>query len=115
MRLEGKTALVTGAASGFGKGIAETFAREGARVAVLDVNGGAAASVAKALGAAHIAVACDVSRADAVATAVEEVLSAFGRLDIVVNNAGVSHRNQPMLDVGEEEFDRVFAVNVKSI
>lgn len=115
MRLNGKTALVTGAASGFGKGIAETFAREGARVAVLDVNGGAAREVAGGLGAAHLALTCDVSKAAQVEEAVGATIRAFGSLDIVVNNAGVTHPNQPMLEVSEAEFERVFAVNVKSI
>ncbi len=115
MRLSGKTALVTGAAQGFGRGIAETFAREGARVAVLDLQEGAAREVAQALGGGAIPLAADVSRADDVERASAQVLAAFGGLDILVNNAGVSHRNQPMLDVAEDEFDRVFAVNVKSI
>jgi len=115
MRLKGKTALITGGAQGFGYGIAETFVREGARVAVLDINGHKAQEAAKAIGDQAIAVACDVAKGDSVEAAVAQVLAAFGRLDIVVNNAGISHRNQPMLDVSEEEFDRVFAVNVKSI
>jgi 3-oxoacyl-[acyl-carrier protein] reductase len=115
MRLKGKTALITGGAQGFGFGIAETFVREGARVAVLDINGDKAEEAARAIGQQAIAVACDVGSARSVDSAVERVIAEFGRLDIVVNNAGISHRNQPMLDVSEEEFDRVFAVNVKSI
>ncbi|SFI36247.1 3-oxoacyl-[acyl-carrier protein] reductase [Bosea sp. OK403] len=115
MRLKGKTALITGAAQGFGLGIAETFVREGARVAVLDINADKAKEAAKAIGRKAFAVGCDVGRAKSVDKAVERVLAKFGRLDIVINNAGISHRNQPMLDVSEEEFDRVFAVNVKSI
>ncbi|APF38190.1 SDR family oxidoreductase [Chelatococcus daeguensis] len=115
MRLNGKTALVTGAASGFGKGIAATFAREGARVAVLDLDLASAEATAAEIGGGAIGVAADVSRWDQVEAAARTVLAAFGRLDILVNNAGVSHRNQPMLDVSEAEFDKVFAVNVKSI
>jgi len=115
MRLNGKAALVTGAASGFGKGIAATFAREGARVAVLDLNLAAAEAAAAEIGGGAIGVAADVSRWDQVEAAAKTILAAFGRLDILVNNAGVSHRNQPMLDVSEAEFDKVFAVNVKSI
>lgn len=115
MRLKGKTALITGAAQGFGLGIAETFVKEGARVAVLDLNGDKAKEAAKAIGGDAIAVTCDVAKGDSVDRAVAQVLAAFGRLDIVVNNAGTSHRNMPMIDVSEEEFDRVFAVNVKSI
>lgn len=115
MRLAGKTALVTGAAQGFGLGIAETFAREGARVALLDLNEGAAAEAAKRIGAGATALGCDVSKGPEVERAVGEAIRALGRLDIVVNNAGTTHRNRPMLEVTEEEFDRVFAVNVKSI
>jgi 3-oxoacyl-[acyl-carrier protein] reductase len=115
MRLKGKTALITGAAQGFGFGIAETFVREGARVAVLDLNGDKAEEAARAIGGEAFAVTCDVAKADSVDTAVARVIATFGRLDIVVNNAGTTHRNMPMTDVTEEEFDRVFAVNVKSI
>lgn len=114
-RLEGKTAIVTGAGQGFGEGIAETFAREGANVAVLDLNRATAENVAARLGGRAIAIAADVSKAAAVERATAETLKAFGRVDILVNNAGTSHRNQPMLDVTEAEFDAVFAVNVKSI
>ncbi len=115
MRLKGKTALVTGAAQGFGLGIAETFAREGAMVALLDLKREAAEEAARGIGEGAFALAGDVSVAADVDRAVSETLSAFGGLDILVNNAGVSHRNRPMLEVEEEEFDRVFAVNVKSI
>jgi 3-oxoacyl-[acyl-carrier protein] reductase len=115
MRLKGRTALVTGAAQGFGFGIAETFVREGARVAVLDINREKAQEAAKSIGRKAFAIACDVGKAKSVDAAVARVIKRLGRLDIVVNNAGISHRNQPMLDVSEEEFDRVFDVNVKSI
>ena len=115
MRLANKTALVTGAAQGFGLGIAETFAREGARVALLDLNEGAARDAAARIGSGAVALGCDVSKGDEVERAVAEAIRAFGRLDIVVNNAGTTHRNKPMIEVTEEEFDRVFAVNVKSI
>jgi 3-oxoacyl-[acyl-carrier protein] reductase len=115
MRLANKTALVTGAAQGFGLGIAETFAREGAKVALLDLQQGPAEAAARRIGGSAIALACDVSDGEQVDRAVQETIRAFGRLDIVVNNAGTTHRNKPMLDVTEEEFDRVFAVNVKSI
>jgi 3-oxoacyl-[acyl-carrier protein] reductase len=115
MRLANKTALVTGAAQGFGLGIAETFAREGARVAVLDLNAAGAEEAARKIGNAATPLACDVAKAADVERAVGEAIRAFGRIDILINNAGTSHRNQPMLDVSEEEFDKVFAVNVKSI
>lgn len=115
MRLDNKTALITGAASGFGKGIAETFAREGARVAALDINADGAEAVAGAIGGETLALACNVADGASVKAAVDQAVEAFGKLDIVVNNAGVSHRNCPLLDVDEAEFDRVYAVNVKSL
>lgn len=118
MRLQGKVALVTGAGSGFGEGIATRFAAEGARVIVNDVSQAAGERVAAAIvatgGQARFARA-DVSQGDEVAALLGACLSAYGDLDIVVNNAGVSHRNQPLLEVSEAEFDRVFAVNVKSL
>jgi 3-oxoacyl-[acyl-carrier protein] reductase len=114
-RLEGKVALITGAGSGFGLGIAETFAREGAKVVLVDINEAAARTAAERIGPSALGLAADVSRAADVNAAVEQTISAFGKLDIVVNNAGISHRNRPMLEVEEDEFDRIFAVNVKSI
>jgi 3-oxoacyl-[acyl-carrier protein] reductase len=115
MELENKVAIVTGAASGFGRAIAAAYAREGAQVACLDVDVAGAEAVAAGLGGAARAFACDVADGAAVRAAVEAAHAAFGRLDVVVNNAGVSHRNRPLLEVEEAEFDRVFAVNVKSI
>jgi 3-oxoacyl-[acyl-carrier protein] reductase len=115
MRLQNKVALVTGAGSGVGKAIAETFAREGAKVAVLDINEGAARDVANAIGGGAVAIRCDVARKADVDAAAQATVAAFGTIDILVNNAGTTHRNRPMLEVEEAEFDRVFAVNVKSI
>ena len=115
MRLEGKTALVTGAGSGIGKCIAETYAREGARVAVVDVNGDAAKEVARGIGNSAIALRCDVTSKEEFAGVVEETVAALGGLDILVNNAGATHVNKPMLEIGEDEFDRVYAVNVKGV
>jgi 3-oxoacyl-[acyl-carrier protein] reductase len=115
MRLQNKTALITGAASGFGREIARRFAREGAKVAIVDMNGEGASAVASEIGDAAIAVTCDVAKADDVKNAVRATIEAFGRLDIAVNNAGWSHRNQPLLDVDQETFQRVFDVNVLSI
>lgn len=115
MRLNGKVALVTGAARGFGAGIAEVFAREGARLALIDIDGEGVERIAEQRSKHAIALAADVTKAEDWKRAVDACVSKFGRLDIVVNNAGTSHRNQPLLDVSEEEFERVFAVNVKSI
>ncbi|MBN9063908.1 MAG: 3-oxoacyl-ACP reductase [Rhizobiales bacterium 65-9] len=115
MRLKGKSAIVTGAAQGFGLSIAENFAREGARVAVMDLQADRAKEAAARIGASAIALAGDVSKAADVDAAAKAAIDTFGHVDILVNNAGVSHRNQPMLDVDEEMFDRIFAVNVKSV
>ncbi|QOL82678.1 SDR family oxidoreductase [Pseudooceanicola spongiae] len=115
MRLDGKRALITGAASGFGKGIAETYAREGARVAVVDLNIEGARAVAEALGHGAIAVQCDVSKAEDVAAAVKEVNDTFGGLDIVVNNAGWTNPNSPLMDTDEATFRKIYDINVLSI
>jgi 3-oxoacyl-[acyl-carrier protein] reductase len=115
MRLEGKTALVTGAGSGIGKCIAETYAREGAWVALADVNLEAAKSAALAIGNNAIAVRCDVTKRSDIDAAIKETLSAFGGLDILVNNAGSTHVNKPFLEIDEADYDRIFAVNVKGI
>ena len=115
MRLSAKIALVTGAASGFGAEIARTFAREGAKVLLLDLNPDGARAVAASIGSQALAIAGDVTSAHDVTAAVEHALATHGRLDIVVNNAGWTHRNRPLLEVSEAEFDKVYAVNVKSI
>ena len=114
MRLQGKAALVTGAASGFGEGIARRFSAEGARVVVADLDLDAARRLAAELDGA-VSVGGDVSRGADVRAMVQAAVDAFGGLDIVVNNAGTTHRNRPLLEVDEATFDRVFAVNVKSI
>ncbi|MCK5620735.1 MAG: SDR family oxidoreductase [Alphaproteobacteria bacterium] len=114
-RLDGKAALITGAASGFGEGIARKFVEEGARVIVADINDDAGAAVADSLGEAARFVHADVSRDADMAAAVAAAVDHFGRLDILVNNAGYTHRNAPMLEVTEDEFDRIYAVNVKSV
>ncbi len=115
MRLKNKVAIVTGAASGFGAEIARQYVAEGARVAVADINVTGAQAVAGALGPNAIAVGCDVTQRAAIDALVAQTTQAFGRVDIVVNNAGWTHRNQPLLDVDEATFDRVYAINVKSI
>jgi 3-oxoacyl-[acyl-carrier protein] reductase len=115
MRLDGKTALVTGAGSGIGKCIAETYAREGARVALADLNGEAAKSAARSIGNNAIALRVDVSKKADIDGVVGETVAAFGALDILVNNAGATHINKPMLEIDEAEYDRIFAINVKGI
>ena len=113
MRLKGKAAVVTGGASGFGAGIAGKFIAEGARVMIADVNGRAADERAQELGCE--AVETDVSRDTDVAAMVASAQSAFGKIDILVNNAGVTHLPAPLDEVCEADFDRVFAVNCKSV
>ena len=115
MRLKGKAALVTGAGQGFGYGIAEAFVREGARVACLDVKGEVAEAAARRLGPSAMALKGDVSNRGDMERAARAAIDALGRVDIVVNNAGTTHRNKPIMEVEEAEFDRIFAVNVKSI
>ncbi|WP_040650303.1 SDR family oxidoreductase [Roseovarius sp. 217] len=115
MRLQGKRTLVTGAASGFGKGIAETYIREGAKVAVVDMNEAGARAVAKELGENAIAVTCDVSKGDQVQAAVDATVAAFGGLDIVVNNAGWTNANSPLMDTDEATFRKIYDINVLSI
>ena len=115
MRLKGKVAIVTGAASGFGAEIARLYAREGAKVAIADLNEQGAQKVAAEIGDAAIAVRCDVSHRSDVDELISKTTAALGPIDIVVNNAGYTHKNQPLLNVDEKTFDRVFDVNVKAI
>ncbi len=115
MRLAGKTAIVTGGASGFGEGIAEVFSEQGANVVIADLNEAGAKAVAGRLGEKALGIKCDVTQLSDLQSMMGQAISAFGKVDIIVNNAGWSHKNQPMLDVNEEEFDRVFEINVKSI
>jgi 3-oxoacyl-[acyl-carrier protein] reductase len=113
MRLQGKVALVTGGASGFGAEIVRMFAAEGAKVVNMDLNGEGAKKVSAEAGA--VASPGDVTKRADIDRAVKTAIDSFGRLDIVVNNAGWTFRNKPMLEVTEDEFDKVFAINVKSI
>ncbi|NRB04068.1 MAG: SDR family oxidoreductase [Rhodobacteraceae bacterium] len=113
MRLTGKTAIVTGGASGFGDGIARKFAAEGARVMVADINGSGADTVAAEIGG--IGCEVDVGNGTSVQAMANAALEAFGHVDILVNNAGITHLPQAMEYVSEEDFDRVFNVNMKSV
>ena len=113
--LNQKVAIVTGAGSGFGAAIARAYVAAQAKVVLADLRPEAAQAVAGELGANAMAVGCDVSRFDQVQAMVRQCVEHFGVPDIVVNNAGTTHRNQSMLDVDEETFDRLFNVNVKSI
>jgi 3-oxoacyl-[acyl-carrier protein] reductase len=114
-RLKGKVAIVTGAASGFGEGMAKRFAEEGAKVVVADLNGSGAERVAGEIGAAAVACKTDVSNRADVDAMVRLATDRFGRLDIMVNNAGYTHRNGDMLKVDEKTFDTIVAVNMKAI
>lgn len=113
MRLQNKTAIVTGGGSGFGAGICEKLAREGAHVMVADINYDAAQAIANDIGG--IAFQVDVAGNAAVAAMANAAFKTFDTLDILINNAGITHPPTPLEDVPEEEFDRVFAVNAKSV
>ncbi len=118
MRFEGKTAVVTGAGSGFGEAIATRFAREGARVVLADVNEEGGQRVTSAItreGGAARFIRTDVSRSAEVKAMIDLAVSAFGGLDILVNNAGFSHRTMPLWELPEEEYERVFATNVRGV
>lgn len=115
-QLQGKVAIVTGGAAGFGEAIVRHYVGEGARVLIADLQADRARQLAAELGGERAAaVDCDVADGASVAPAVRACVEGFGTPDIVVNNAGTTHANQPMLQVDEATFDRMFAVNVKSI
>ena len=114
MRLVNKVALITGAASGFGKGMAERFIKEGAKVSIVDINIGSANSLSKELGKNSIAIDCDVTKPEEIDKAIKLTLNKFNSLDIVINNAGWTHLNQPMLEIDEATFKKVYDKKTKS-
>ncbi len=115
MRLRGKIAIVTGAGSGFGRGIAEAYAREGAKVVLADLDGDAALRAAREIGGGAIATRTDVTQSADVTAMIGTAVDVLGGVDILVNNAGFTHKNQSLMTVTEVEFDRIYAVNVKAI
>ena len=115
MRLKSKTAIITGGASGFGKAIVQKFLAEGAKVVIADINEQAAKSLSNTLGSQTIAVQTDVSDGASVNSLKSYSVSEFGPIDIVVNNAGITHLPQPLEEVSEEDFDKVYKVNCKSV
>ncbi|WP_373084654.1 glucose 1-dehydrogenase [Sneathiella sp.] len=115
MRIQGKVTVVTGAGSGFGEGIARRFAVEGGKVVVADINGEAARRVAEDIGEAAVSFSGDVTKRSDVAAMIALAVEKFGKLDVLINNAGYTSRNGSMLEVDEETFDRIYNVNVKAI
>ncbi|GAA6195025.1 SDR family oxidoreductase [Pseudophaeobacter sp.] len=115
MRLAGKCAIVTGGASGFGLGIVDKFLAEGARVMIADINGDSASALAAERGDAALAQQVDVANAASVKAMAEAAIAGFGKVDILINNAGVTHLPTPLDEVSEEDFDRVYNVNMKSV
>ncbi len=118
MRLKNKSIIVTGAGSGIGEGIAMRLAAEGAQVIVNDINVEMGERVVAAIvkaGSTASFFAADVTKSGEVKALVEAAVARYGKLDVMVNNAGWTHRNQPALDVSEDDFDKCYAINVKSI
>jgi 3-oxoacyl-[acyl-carrier protein] reductase len=115
MRLTGKTAIVTGGASGFGAGIVRRFLQEGAKVMIADINGDAATQLAREMGDHALACRVDVSDGASVNAMARAAIEAWGHVDILINNAGITHMPTPLEDVSEDDFDRVFNVNMKSV
>ena len=114
MRLKNKTVIVTGGASGFGEGIVRRFAEEGANIVIADINGDAGKKVSDGI-QGSLFCEVDVANNASVKNMVEDSVNRFGSVDVFINNAGIAQRNSPMTEVSEENFDRIYAVNVKSI
>ncbi len=118
MRLKDKVAIVTGGGSGFGEGIVKRYAKEGAKVVVNDINrqsGDRVVREIQAAGGEAMFIKADVASSSEVKAMIDETVGRWGRLDTMVNNAGITHKNQSMLNVTEDEFDRIYAVNVKAV
>ena len=113
MRLKGKVAIITGGASGFGEGIVRRFAAEGAKVVIADLNDDAAQKIAREIDG--LAVRTDVSKAADVKALADAAVARFGDIDILVNNAGIGHKPQTLDTIEESVFDRILAVNAKSV
>lgn len=115
MRLQGKTAIITGGASGFGAGIVRKFVAEGAQVMIADLNAELAEELRQEMGAHAIVAVANVADGASVEAMTIQAIAKWGHIDILVNNAGVTHLPAPMETISEEDFDRVFAVNCKSV
>lgn len=114
-QLEGKIAIVTGGAAGFGEGIVRSYVAEGAKVVIADLDTAKGEALSKELGSSTLFVRCDVSSGPDVDALVKACIDKFGSPEVVVNNAGTTHKNSPLMEITEETFDRMFAINVKSI
>lgn len=114
MRLKGKTAIITGAARGIGRSFAEAYVREGASVAIADINFSAAQQTAREIGAKAIAVHVDVTKLDSITKAVDEVVNSFGHIDILVNNAALFDM-APIVDITEASYNKLFSINVYGV
>ena len=115
MRLSGKVAIVTGAASGMGKAIAELYAKEGARVVVSDMNLDGAQAVVEAISGEAFAIQTDVTSEEALQQLLDETVKTFGQVDILVNNAGIMDGMEPVGEISNERWEKIFAVNTVSV
>ena len=115
MRLSGKVAIVTGAASGMGKAIAELYAQEGAKVVVSDMNLDGAKHVAENISGEAIAIQTDVTSEEALQQLFDETVKTFGHVDILVNNAGIMDGMEPVGEISNDRWEKIFAVNTVSV
>ncbi len=115
MRLKNKVVLITGAASGFGEAIARRFAKEGAKLILVDINEKLLNKLSNEIGDNLIELVADISQLAGAKKMIKAAISNFDRLDILINNAGVTHKNMPLESVTEEDFTRIYEVNMKAI